>query len=184
MAEYTLTAPLSDSDAKMLRSGDVVFLSGTIYTARDAAHQKLDDLLNEGKPLPFEIEGAVIYYVGPTPPPLGYVIGSAGPTTSCRMDSFTPRLHALGAKASIGKGVRSDAVKKALKEHGGVYFGATGGAGALLSTCIKKTEMVAFPELGPEAICRLEIEKLPLLVINDSIGDELYVQPTLEAVNL
>ena len=184
MAEYHLTAPLSDNDAKRLRSGDVVFLSGIIYTARDAAHQKLDGLLNEGKQLPIEIKGAVIYYVGPTPPPPGYVIGSAGPTTSYRMDSFTPRLHALGAKASIGKGIRNDAVKKALKDYGGVYFGATGGAGALLSTCIKEAEVVAFPELGPEAICKLKIEKFPLLVINDSVGGELYVQPDLKAAGL
>ena len=184
MAEYKLNAPLSDADARMLRAGDVVFLSGTIYTARDAAHKKLDDLLNEGKPLPIELEGAVIYYVGPTPPPPGYVIGSAGPTTSYRMDAFAPRLHALGAKASIGKGIRNQAVIQALKDHGGVYFGATGGAGALLSTCIKEAKVVAFPEMGPEAIRELKVEDLPLLVINDCLGGELYVQADLKAVGL
>lgn len=184
MAEYKLNAPLSDADARMLRAGDVVFLSGTIYTARDAAHKKLDDLLNEGKPLPIELKGAVIYYVGPTPPPPGYVIGSAGPTTSYRMDAFAPRLHSLGAKASIGKGIRNAAVTQALKDHGGVYFGATGGAGALLSTCIKEAKVVAFPEMGPEAIRELKVEDLPLLVINDSVGGELYVQADLKAAGL
>lgn len=184
MAEYKLNAPLSDADARMLRSGDVVFLSGIIYTARDVAHKKLDDLLNEGKPLPIELKGAVIYYVGPTPPPPGYVIGSAGPTTSYRMDAFAPRLHSLGAKASIGKGIRNPAVRQALKDHGGVYFGATGGAGALLSTCIKEAKVVAFPEMGPEAIRELRVENLPLLVINDSVGGELYVEADLKAVGL
>lgn len=184
MASYEMNAPLSDADARKLRSGDVVLLSGIIYTARDAAHKKLDDLLNEGKPLPIELKGAVIYYVGPSPAQPGYVIGSAGPTTSYRMDSFAPRLHSLGVKASIGKGIRNEAVKKSLKDYGAVYFGATGGAGALLSTCIKEAEVVAFPEMGPEAIRKLRVEKLPLLVINDSVGGELYVQPNLKAVGL
>ena len=184
MAEYHLNAPLSDADAKMLRAGDVVFLSGTIYTARDAAHKKLVDLLDEGQKLPLDLQGAVVYYVGPTPPPPGYVIGSAGPTTSYRMDSFTPRLHSLGLKASIGKGIRSEAVKQALKDYGAVYFGATGGAAALLSTCIKEAEVIAFPEMGPEALRKLRIEELPLLVINDSVGGELYVQPDRKAAGL
>ena len=184
MAEYKLQAPISDADARMLRAGDIVLLSGTIYTARDAAHKKLCDLLDEGKPLPFDIKGAAIYYVGPTPPPPGYAIGAAGPTTSYRMDTYAPRLHALGAKASIGKGIRSDEVRQALKDHGGVYFGATGGAGALLSTCIKEAEIVAFPEMGPEAVRKLRIESLPLLVINDSVGGELYVQPDLKAAGI
>jgi len=184
MAVYEMNAPLSDEDARKLRTGDVVLLSGIIYTARDAAHKKLNDLLDQGAPLPIELQGAVIYYVGPSPAPPGYVIGSAGPTTSYRMDSFAPRLHSLGAKASIGKGIRNDAVKQSLKDYGGVYFGATGGAGALLSTCIKEAEVVAFPEMGPEAVCKLKVEKLPLLVINDSVGGELYVQPDLKAVGL
>ncbi|MDR2669465.1 MAG: FumA C-terminus/TtdB family hydratase beta subunit [Desulfovibrio sp.] len=184
MATYELTAPLSDADARKLRSGDIVYLSGTIYTARDAAHKKLNDMLDAGEKLPIDLQGAVIYYVGPTPPPPGYVIGSAGPTTSYRMDSFAPRLHSLGAKGSIGKGIRNDAVKKSLKDYGAVYFGATGGAGALLSVCIKEAEVVAFPEMGPEALRRLKVERLPLLVINDSVGGELYVQPDLKAVGL
>lgn len=184
MAEYKLNAPLSDADAKMLRTGDIVLLSGTIYTARDAAHKKLCDLLDEGKPLPMDIKGAVIYYVGPTPPPPGYAIGSAGPTTSYRMDSYAPRLYALGAKGSIGKGPRDQAVRDAMKENGAVYFGATGGAGALLSTCIKEAEVIAFPEMGPEALRKLRVEDLPLLVINDSVGGELYVQPDLKAAGI
>ena len=175
MARYRLTAPLSADDAAMLRAGDVVLLSGVIYTARDAAHARLDALLNEGAPLPFPLEGAVIYYVGPTPPPPGRVIGSAGPTTSYRMDSFAPRLYALGVKGTIGKGVRSQEVRQALKDNSAVYFGATGGAGALLSTCIKEAEVIAFPELGPEAVRRLRVEDMPLLVINDALGGELYV---------
>ncbi len=184
MAEYKLNAPLSDADARMLRAGDVVLLSGIIYTGRDAAHKKLNDLLNEGAPLPIDLKGAVIYYVGPTPPPPGYIIGSAGPTTSYRMDAFAPRLHSLGVKASIGKGIRNAEVKQALKDNGAVYFGATGGAGALLSTCIKEAKVVAFPEMGPEALRELRIENLPLLVINDCVGGELYVQPDLKAVGL
>ncbi|MDR1777016.1 MAG: FumA C-terminus/TtdB family hydratase beta subunit [Desulfovibrio sp.] len=184
MATYELNAPLSDADARMLRSGDIVYLSGTIYTARDAAHKKLSELLDQGKELPIEFKGAVIYYVGPSPAQPGYVIGSAGPTTSYRMDSFAPRFHSLGVKASIGKGIRNEAVKQALKDYGGVYFGATGGAGALLSTCIKEAEVVAFPEMGPEALRKLKVEKLPLLVINDSVGGELYVMPDLAAVGL
>lgn len=181
MAEYSLTAPLTDEEAKMLRAGDLVFLSGTIYTARDAAHKKLLELLDEGEELPIDMRGAVIYYVGPTPPPPGYIIGSAGPTTSYRMDSFTPRLHALGLKASIGKGIRNDEVKQALQEYGAVYLGATGGAGALLSTCIKEVEVIAFEEMGPEALRKLQVEGFPLLVINDSVGGELYVQPDIQA---
>jgi fumarate hydratase subunit beta len=184
MVEYQINAPLSDADVKKLRAGDMVFLSGTIYTARDAAHKKLVELLDEGKELPLNLQGAVIYYVGPTPPPPGYVIGSAGPTTSYRMDSFTPRLHSLGLKASIGKGIRSEAVKQALKDYGAVYFGATGGVAALLSACIKEAEVIAFPEMGPEALRKLRVEKLPLLVINDSVGGELYVQPDLAAAGL
>ena len=184
MAEYKLTAPLSDADAKMLRAGDIVLLSGTVYTARDAAHKKLVALLDEGKDLPFDLKGAVIYYVGPTPPPPGRPIGSAGPTTSYRMDSFAPRLYSLGVKASIGKGQRAQPVRDAMREYGAVYFGATGGAGALLSNCIKEAEVIAFPEMGPEALRKLRVEDLPLLVINDSVGGELYVQPDLKAAGI
>ena len=181
MAEYHLSAPLSAEDAAMLRAGDVVFLSGVIYTARDSAHKKLMALLDAGAEPPFPLQGAVIYYVGPTPAPPGRPIGSAGPTTSYRMDSFTPRLHSLGLRASIGKGKRSEAVKQALKDHGGVYFGATGGAGALLSLCISSAKIIAFDELGPEAIRELTVTSFPLLVINDSVGGDLYVSPMLPA---
>ncbi|MDR1857296.1 MAG: Fe-S-containing hydro-lyase [Desulfovibrio sp.] len=184
MATHELKAPLSDADARMLRSGDVVYLTGTIYTARDAAHKKLVELLDQGKELPLDLKGAVIYYVGPSPAQPGHVIGSAGPTTSYRMDSFAPRLHSLGVKASIGKGIRNDAVKQSLKDYGCVYFGATGGAGALLSACIKEAEVIAFEEMGPEALRKLRVERLPVLVINDSVGGELYVMPDLKAVGL
>ena len=184
MAEHYMQAPLSDEDARKLRTGDVVFLSGTVYTARDAAHKRLVGLLEEGRPLPFDLKGAVIYYVGPSPAPEGRPIGSAGPTTSYRMDSYAPQLYALGAKGSIGKGKRSDEVKQALKDHGGVYFGATGGAGALLSMRITAARVIAFEELGPEAIRELTVKDLPLLVINDSVGGELYVKPDLKAVGL
>ena len=184
MAEYHLNAPLSDEDAKKLRAGDVVFLSGTIYTARDAAHKRLMDLLDSGKELPFELKGSVIYYVGPSPAPEGKPIGSAGPTTSYRMDSYAPRLYSLGAKASIGKGQRAQPVRDAMKQYGAVYFGATGGAGALLSTRIKEAKVIAFPEMGPEALRELRVEDFPLLVINDSVGGELYVQPDLKAAGI
>ena len=184
MASHYLQAPLTAEDAAMLRSGDMAFLSGTVYTARDAAHARLIALLDQGAPLPFPLEGAVIYYVGPTPPPPGRVIGSAGPTTSYRMDAYAPRLHALGVKASIGKGVRSAEVRQALAKYCAVYFGATGGAGALLSTCIREAEVIAFPDLGPEAVRKLRVENLPLLVINDSVGNELYVEPDLAAAGL
>lgn len=180
MAEYRLTAPLSDADIEQLRIGDVVFLSGTIYTARDAAHKRIVDALDRGEEPPFDLRGAVVYYVGPTPPPPGRPIGSAGPTTSYRMDAYAPRLHSLGLKASIGKGKRNDEVKAALREHKGVYFGATGGAGALLSKCITAAEVIAYDELGPEAVRKLTVEAMPLTVINDCHGGELYVKPKLD----
>lgn len=178
-AAYHLTAPLSVDDTAKLRSGDMVFLSGTIYAARDAAHKRLFDLLDQGEPPPFPLEGAVIFYVGPSPPPPGHVIGSAGPTTSYRMDSYAPRLHELGVKATIGKGLRSQEVKESLQKTNSVYFGATGGAGALLSSRIIAAEVIAFPDLGPEAIRRLTVKDFPLLVINDSRGNELYARPSI-----
>ena len=181
MAEYKLTTPLTDADMEQLKAGDVVFLSGTIHSARDAAHKKLIDLLDAGKELPFELEGSAIYYVGPSPAPPGRPIGSAGPTTSYRMDTYAPRLHSLGMKASIGKGKRSEEVKDAMKEYKGVYFGATGGAGALLSNSIVESTVIAFDELGPEAIRAMTVKDFPLLVINDCHGGELYVKPNLEA---
>lgn len=180
MATYELTSPLSDEDVAKLKIGDVVKLTGTIYTARDAAHKRLCDMLDNGEELPFELEGAVIYYVGPSPAPEGRAIGSAGPTTSYRMDSYAPRLYSLGVKATIGKGKRSAEVCDALEEHTGVYFGATGGAGALLSQCIDEAEVIAFEELGPEAIRKLTVTKFPLLVVNDSHGNEQYAKPNYE----
>lgn len=184
MAEYKITTPLTDDDMVMLKAGDVVKLTGTIYTGRDAAHKKLCDLLDEGKELPFDLKGAAIYYVGPSPAPDGRPIGSAGPTTSYRMDSYAPRLYSLGLKASIGKGKRNDEVKQALKDNKAVYFGATGGAGALLSMCIKEAEVIAFDDLGPEAVRKLTVEDFPLLVINDCHGGELYAVPDRKAAGL
>ena len=184
MAEYRLNAPLSTEDAAMLRAGDMVLLSGTVYTARDAAHKKLAELLDAGAEPPFPLQGAVIYYVGPTPAPPDRPIGSAGPTTSYRMDSFAPRLHSLGVRATIGKGKRGEAVRQALKDHGCVYLGATGGAGALLSVRISAAKPIAFEELGPEAIRQLTVTDLPLLVINDSVGGDLYARPNLAAAGV
>ena len=180
MPTYNMTSPLKDEDVAKLRAGDVVKLSGTIYTARDAAHKRLCDMLDNNEELPFELEGAVIYYVGPSPAPEGRPIGSAGPTTSYRMDTYAPRLHSLGVKASVGKGKRSPEVCKALQDYTGVYFGATGGAGALLSQCITAAKVIAFDELGPEAIRELTVENFPLLVVNDSHGGEQYAKPNFE----
>ena len=174
MAEYKMTAPLTDEDIEKLRIGDIVYLSGTIYTARDAAHKKLVDLLAEGKELPFDLKGSVIYFVGPTPPKPGEPIGSAGPTTSYRMDSYSPILIKYGQKAMIGKGKRNQDVKDACIKYKAVYFGATGGAGALIAKRIKKAEVIAYPELGPEAIRKLEVEDFPVTVVNDSYGGDLY----------
>lgn len=182
MATYHLTTPLRDEDILPLKAGDMVFLNGDVYTARDAAHKRLMEALDKGEGAPFELSGAVIYYVGPTPPPPGRPIGSAGPTTSGRMDSYAPRLHGLGVKASIGKGKRNQAVREALKNCRGVYFGATGGAGALLSQCITAAEVVAYDDLGPEAVRRLTVKDFPLLVINDCHGGELYVKPALDGI--
>jgi len=180
MAKYSLNTPLTDADIEKLRAGDVVLLSGIIYSGRDAAHKKLADLLDAGQPLPFDLKGASIYYVGPSPAPPGRPIGSAGPTTSYRMDAFAPRLISLGLKASIGKGKRNDEVKAAMREHKAVYFGATGGAGALLSKCITASKVIAFDELGPEAVREMTVKDFPLLVINDAFGGELYAKPNLK----
>ena len=174
MAEYKMTTPLSDEDVTKLKAGDIVYLTGTLYTARDAAHKRLVDLIKEGKELPFELKGAVIYYVGPTPPKPGEVIGSAGPTTSYRMDPYAPILIEKGLKGMIGKGKRNQAVRDACKEHKAVYFGAVGGAAALIAKAIKKAEVIAYPELGPEAIRKLEVENFPVVVVNDTYGNDLY----------
>jgi fumarate hydratase subunit beta len=169
-----LTTPLTDQDVLSLSIGDTVIVSGVIYTARDAAHKRLVDMLARGEKLPMDIQGQIIYYVGPSPAPPGRVIGAAGPTTSYRMDSYAPTLIELGLKAMIGKGKRSAEVIAALVAHKAVYLGATGGAGALISQSIKKAEVIAFPELGPEAVHRLEVEGFPTIVINDCQGRDLY----------
>jgi len=169
-----LSPPLTDQDVLQLEIGDTVIVSGVIYTARDAAHKRLLDMLAAGEPLPMDIQGQIIYYVGPSPARPGRVIGAAGPTTSYRMDSYAPTLIKLGLKAMIGKGKRSAEVIAALQEHNAVYLGATGGAGALISQRIKRAEVIAFPELGPEAVHRLEVEGFPTIVINDCQGRDLY----------
>lgn len=174
MSEIVLTPPLTDSDVEKLKSGDRVFVTGSIYTGRDAAHKRLVDLLDEGKSLPFDIRGQIIYFVGPTPAPPGRAIGSAGPTTSYRMDAYSPRLIAEGLKGMIGKGSRSAEVLAAMKKHTCVYFAAIGGAGALIAQCIKSAEIIAYEDLGPEAIRIMRVEKLPLFVVNDIHGNDLY----------
>jgi len=169
-----LTTPLTREDARTLKAGDACLLTGVIYTARDAAHKRLCELAAKGEPLPVDMENAVIYFVGPTPAKPGQAIGSAGPTTSYRMDAYSPTLIALGQTGMIGKGKRGPEVIDAMKKHGAVYFGATGGCGALLSKCIKKAEIVAYEDLGAEAIRRLEVEDFPVTVIIDSEGSNLY----------
>ena len=165
---------MSRDAARTLRAGDSCLISGTIYTARDAAHKRLCALVAEGKELPFDIRDAVIYFVGPAPAKPGQVVGSAGPTTSYRMDAYSPILIALGQTGMIGKGKRGAEVVDAMKAHGAVYFGAIGGCGALLGKCVKKSEIVAYPDLGAEAICRWEVEDLPVIVVIDSQGNNLY----------
>ncbi len=169
-----LKVPMSREEARKLKAGDSVLLSGVIYTARDAAHKRLCELAAQGKDLPLDVKDAVIYFVGPTPAKPGEVIGSAGPTTAYRMDAYSPTLIGLGLTGMIGKGKRSEAVVAAMKEHGAVYFGAIGGCGALLSRCIKKAEVIAYEDLGAEAIRRLEVENFPVVVIIDSEGNNLY----------
>ena len=170
----SVKVPLSREDARKLKSGDSCLLSGVIYTARDAAHKRLCALVEEGKELPFDIRDSVIYFVGPTPARPGEVIGSAGPTTSYRMDAYSPMLIAQGQTGMIGKGKRSLDVIAAMKAYGAVYFGAIGGCGALLSQCIKKSEVIAYEDLGAEAIRRLEVENFPVIVVIDSEGNNLY----------
>ena len=170
----SIKAPFSREEARKLKSGDSCLLSGVIYTARDAAHKRLCELLEQGKALPFDVEDSVIYFVGPTPAKPDEVIGSAGPTTSYRMDAYSPMLIAQGQTGMIGKGKRNDDVIAAMKEYGAVYFGAIGGCGALLSQCIKKSEVIAYEDLGAEAIRRLEVENFPVVVVIDSEGNNLY----------
>lgn len=170
----SITAPLTREAARTLKAGDSCLLSGVVYTARDAAHKRLCELIEQGKELPIELQNTVIYFVGPTPAKPGQPIGSAGPTTSYRMDAYSPTLIALGQTGMIGKGKRNAEVIKAMKTHSAVYFGAIGGCGALLAKCIKKAEVVAYPDLGAEAIHRLEVEDFPVVVVIDSYGNNLY----------
>ena len=169
-----ITTPLTKETAKTLKAGDIVSLTGVVYAARDAAHKRMSEALAEGKDLPFDLADAVIYYLGPSPAREGQVIGSAGPTTAGRMDKYTPALLAKGLRGMIGKGRRSDAVVEAMKENGAVYFAAVGGAGALLSKHITKSEVLAYEDLGTEAIRRLYVEDFPVIVVIDSEGNDLY----------
>ncbi len=172
--EYRLSAPFNKDDIKDLKAGDKVLLSGTIYTARDAAHKRMAECLEKNGSLPFDVRGNVIYYLGPSPARPGQVIGSAGPTTAGRMDKYTPDLIKLGLIGMIGKGRRSKEVIDSIKEYGAVYFAATGGAGALLSKCIKSSEILSYEDLGTEAIRKLTVEDLPLIVAVDPEGRDIY----------
>ena len=174
MAEHAIQTPVPDEIIEKLRAGDKVYITGFLLTGRDAAHKKLLDLIKERKELPVDIRGQFIYYVGPTPARPGKPIGSAGPTTSYRMDSYAPTLHSMGLKGTIGKGSRSKEVREALKKYKAVYLAAVGGAGALISKSIVGSEVVAYPELGPEAIIRLKVKDFPCIVINDMYGGDLY----------
>ncbi|MBR5547784.1 MAG: Fe-S-containing hydro-lyase [Clostridia bacterium] len=169
-----IQTPFTREDARSLKAGDTCLITGVIYTARDAAHKRLCELVAQGRELPMDMRNAIIYFVGPTPAKPGQAIGSAGPTTSYRMDAYSPALIAIGQTGMIGKGKRNAEVIAAMKEYGAVYFGATGGCGALLSKCIKKAEIVAYEDLGAEAIRRLEVEDFPVTVIIDSEGNNLY----------
>lgn len=169
-----LNTPLSNEDVEKLRIGDRVVLNGVIYTGRDAAHKRLVQLLQEGKDLPFDLQGQIIYYVGPSPAKPGKVIGAAGPTTSYRMDAYAPELIARGLKGMIGKGARNRDVRDAMQKHKAVYFAAIGGAGALIARSILSAEVIAYPELGPEAVRRMEVKNFPVIVANDAHGGDLY----------
>src|SRR4030067_3110397 len=171
-----LKTPLSDADVEKLKAGDKVLITGVIYTGRDAAHKRLFDLLQEGKSLPVDLKGQIIYYVGPAPAKPGQAIGSAGPTTSGRMDAYSPKLMEVGLKGMIGKGMRKKEGGEAMKKYKAVYFAATGGAGALLAKAVKKAKVVAYEDLGPEATNKLEVEDFPVIVVNDTLGNDLYKQ--------
>lgn len=175
-----IKAPISDEDAASVRAGDYVYITGTIYTARDAAHKRMADSLAAGGGLPFDMKNNIIYYMGPSPARQGMPIGSAGPTTASRMDKYAPDLLDRGLKGMIGKGKRSQAVKDAIVRNKAVYFAAVGGAGALLSKCIKKSTVIAYDDLGTEAVCELEVENFPVIVVIDSEGNNLYETATKE----
>ena len=172
--ERHITLPLTEELAKTLRCGDTVYLTGTVYTSRDAGHKRMCEALARGESLPFDPTDATIYYVGPTPAKPGHVIGSAGPTTSGRMDAYAPTMMSVGARGMIGKGARLPEVVEAMKKYSGVYFGAIGGAGALLAKCIKKCDLIAYEDLGAEALRELYVEDFPTVVIIDSEGRNLY----------
>ncbi len=174
MAEFHIGLPLKESDIEAVHAGDYVYLTGTVYSARDAAHKRMTEALEKGEKLPFDINGSVIYYLGPSPARPGQVIGSAGPTTSSRMDKYTPALLDLGLKGMIGKGRRSEEVKDAIKRDKAVYFAAVGGAGALLSKCIIKSEVIAYEDLGTEAVRKMEVKELPVIVVTDCHGNSVY----------
>lgn len=174
MHNVNIQLPLTKEVAGSLRAGDTVALTGELFTARDAAHKRLIQLLDEGKPLPFDVSGQLIYYVGPAPASPGHAVGSAGPTTSYRMDAYTPRLIEMGLLGMMGKGKRSPEVIAAMKRHGAVYLGAVGGAAALIARSIVKSEVVAFPDLGAEAIHRFTVRDFPALVLIDCMGNNLY----------
>ena len=172
--EKYIKAPLSAQEAKELNAGDYVYITGTVYTARDAAHKRMYEALEKGEKLPLDMENNIIYYMGPSPAREGRPIGSAGPTTASRMDKYAPSLLDLGLKGMIGKGKRSDAVKQAIVRNGSVYFAAVGGAGALLAQSIKSSEVIAYDDLGTEAIRKLEVENFPVIVVIDARGNDLY----------
>lgn len=172
--EHRITLPLTAELAQTLHAGDTVYLTGTVYTARDAGHKRMCEALGRGEKLPFDPKDATIYYVGPTPAKPGQTIGSAGPTTAGRMDAYAPTMMSIGARGMIGKGARLPEVVEAMKQYRGVYFGAIGGAGALLAKCIKKCELIAYEDLGAEALRRLYVEDMPLVVIIDCEGNDLY----------
>ncbi len=176
MEPKRLTTPLSDADVESLHAGDLVTITGVIYGARDAAHKRLTEAMSRGETLPVDLQGQIVYYVGPTPARPGQAIGAAGPTTSTRMDPYTPALLARGLKGMIGKGYRSRAVLEALREYKAVYLAATGGAGALLAKRIKKADVMAYDDLGPEALYRFEVEEFPAMVVNDAFGGDLYAE--------
>jgi fumarate hydratase subunit beta len=174
MSEIKVTTPLNEEVISKWRSGDKILISGIIYTGRDAAHKRLVELIDKGESLPFDVKGQIIYFVGPTPARPGRAVGSAGPTTSYRMDAYSPRLIEKGLKGMIGKGSRSKEVIEAMMKHKCVYMTAVGGAGALISRCIKSSEIIAYDDLGPEAIRKMEVENLPVIVVNDTSGNDLY----------